>query len=95
MISLFKAVFKAVKAAMKVKNRSFYQKSDFIFIVSGMFGQTSTVLRKDSIAAIYERTPLWLKPFGLTRLSLRLKGRPRLKINLYLSIKRRYLNTPI
>ena len=85
MISLFKAVFKAVKAAMRIKNRSFYEKSGFIFVVSGMFGQTVTFIRSDAISLKSWRTPLWLMPFGLVRLRIKIRGRRSKRINLYLS----------
>ena len=95
MISLFKALFKASKAAMRIKNRSFYEKSGFIFITSGMFGQTFTYVKKDAIAIRSWRKPLWLMPFGLMRLRIKMRGKNSRRINLYLSRKRRYLNTPI
>ena len=91
----FGAIFKVVKALMRIKNRSFYEKGGFIFVVSGMFGQTVTFIKEDSLTVKTVRYPLWLRPFNRLRLTLVTRGRRRMRRHLYLPGKRRYLNTPI
>lgn len=82
---MIKALFKAAKTAMRIKNRSFYEKSGFIFVVSGMFGQTETFIKADKVAIRSRRKPLWLMPFRLTRLRIKMRGKRSKRINLYLS----------